>query len=68
MIEKSKLKIELNHWHYNCSDGCCSNYGTTTKINGEELDCQNEDAATIVEQILIHLGYEVEIDETHDNG
>lgn len=61
-----KVRIELNEYNYNCSDGCCSHYGTITKVNGKELDCHNQDAGTIVSQILTELGYEVELIETYN--
>ena len=65
-MSKEKIKIELDEWMYECGDGCCTNYGTTTKVNGVEMELQNQDTATIVEQILQHLGYEVEIIETYN--
>ena len=61
-----KVTIELDDYYYDCADGCCTNYGTTTKINGEELLSQSQDASTIVRQILEHLGYEVEMIETYN--
>jgi len=36
-MEKKKIKIELDEWMRNCGDGCCIEYGTTTKVNGEEM-------------------------------
>jgi len=64
---KIQLNISLNHYSYECGDGCCSNYGTITTVNGVELDCHNEDAATILEQVLEHLGYDVNVKQ-YDNG
>lgn len=61
-----KVTIELDRYSHNCADGCCTNYGTTTTVNGEELDCHNQDAGTIVKQILEHLGYEVELKELYN--
>jgi len=58
---KEKLKIEIDHWDHNCSDGCCYTYGTNININGVDLEIQNQDIETQIEQILKHLGYEVEI-------
>jgi len=58
---KEKLKIELIDYDYDCADGCCTYYGTMTKVNGVELECHNQDTATIVKQILEYLGYEVEV-------
>lgn len=59
-----KLKIELIDRTHTCGDGCCTTYGTTTKVNGVEMPLINQDAATILRQVLEHLGYEVEV--THD--
>lgn len=61
-----KVKIELNEYMYNCADGCCTEYGTTTKVNGEEMPLNNQDVGTILEMVLNHLGYEVEIVETYN--
>lgn len=63
----SKVKIELNEYSYNCADGCCTNYGTITKVNGVELEGSNQDAGTIVTKILEHLGFEVELTEKDDH-
>jgi hypothetical protein len=60
-----KVKIELNEYNYTCGDGCCTNYGTVTKVNGEELPFHNQDVATILRGVLEKLGYEVEIEETY---
>ena len=60
-----KVKIELEEYCYNCADGCCTVYGRVTKVNGKELDLHNQDSKTMIQQILIELGYEVEITETY---
>lgn len=59
-----KVKINFKEYMYQCGDGCCTEYGTITTVNGEELEFRNEDTSTIVKGILEKLGYEVEI--THD--
>jgi hypothetical protein len=61
-----KLNIDLNEYSYKCGDGCCDNYGTITTINGVELECENQDAGTIVKQILEHLGYDVTVTLSYD--
>jgi hypothetical protein len=63
---KNKVEISLNEYCYNCGDGCCTNYGTITIVNGVELECHNQDTETIAKQILQHLGYEVEIKTMHN--
>ena len=60
------LKINLKEYGYHCGDGCCYNYGTITKVNDVELPCHNQDAATILSQVLVHLGYKVEIEIDED--
>jgi len=65
-MEKIKVKVELNEYYYHCTDGCCTDYGTETKVNGKELNLHNQDTATILQQVLEELGYEVEIIETYN--
>ncbi len=60
-MEKQKLEINLNEYGYSCGDGCCYNYGTITTVNGVELPCHNQDAPTILKQVLEHLDYEVKL-------
>lgn len=62
-----KVKIELNEYYYDCADGCCTNYGTITKVNGVEMPSHNEDVGTILKHVLEHLGYDAEIIETYNN-
>lgn len=61
-----KVKIKLEDWVYTCGDGCCTTYGTTTTVNGVELDNINEDRGTIIQKILEHLGFEVDLEETYE--
>ncbi len=63
----NSLKIKLHEYSYYCGDGCCYNYGTITTINDIELPCHNQDNATILQQVLEHLGYIVEIENTYDD-
>ncbi len=65
-VNGAVLKIELNEYDYTCGDGCCRNFGTITIVNGIELPCHNQDAGTILRQVLEHLGYKVEIDYGYD--
>lgn len=64
MAPKEKLNIDIQEYYYNCGDGCCTNYGTIIKVNGVELASHNQDAYTILKNVLEFLGYEVEINET----
>lgn len=58
-----KIKIELDEYDYDCSDGCCTNYGTVVTVNGEELTYHNKDVSSIIRNILSHMGYDVEVVE-----
>ena len=58
--------IELTEYYTNCGDGCCTYYGTVTKVNGKELECHNQDVGTIVKGILEELGYNAEVIETYN--
>ena len=66
LVSGSVLKINLTEYGYSCGDGCCYNYGTITTVNGVELPCHNQDAGTILSQVLEHLGYKVEIEYGDD--
>jgi len=52
-----KIIIELEDYDYTCGDGCCYEYGTIVRVNGEELPFRNDDRETILKQVLEHLGY-----------
>jgi hypothetical protein len=63
-----ELEIELHDYSYSCADGCCDYWGTTVKVNGEELEETSTDLPSMLENILTHLGYKVNIIQTaqHD--
>jgi hypothetical protein len=61
---KQKLVIELNEYDYTGSSNDI--YGMVVKVNGVEMPYHNLDVSTILEEVLEHLGYEVEIIETLD--
>lgn len=65
-VSGSVLNINLHEYGYSCGDGCCYNYGTITTLNKTELPCHNQDAGTILRQVLEHLGYCVEITYSDD--
>ncbi len=62
LVSGCVLKINLTEYGYYCGDRCCYNYGKITTVNGVELPCHNQDAGTILSQVLEHLGYKVEIE------
>ena len=63
---KEKLTIRLTEFMSTCSEGCCTDFGNITEINGEILPNHNTDTSTILKQILKHLGYDVEIINEYD--
>ena len=65
-MKKEKLIIDLEEYDYTSTPN--GNYGMVVKVNGIEMHYHNLDTDTILEQILTHLGYEVEINHTFDNG
>lgn len=64
--EKKSLKIELEEYNTTCGDGCCTNYGTITKVNGVRMPFENSDVVTILSGVLEHLNYKVDIEQTYD--
>jgi len=56
-----KVVIYIEDYFYDCADGCCTNYGTIVKVDGIEMPFHNSDTKTILEEVLRHLGFEVEI-------
>lgn len=59
MKKTDKILIELEHWDYKCGDGCCYDYGTSLKLNGETLNHPDE---TEEERFSnAHLGDEVSL-------
>lgn len=61
---KEKLIIYLEEYDYTGSSNDI--YGMVVKVNGVRMPYQNLDVDTILEQVLTHLGYEVEINRTLD--
>lgn len=62
------IKITLTDWTHECGDSCCTTYGTNVNINGVDLECQNSDVQTILEEVLKHLGYSIEITTEYENN
>lgn len=59
---KEKLNIKLTDYWYRCADGCCDDYGLIVEVNGKELEGNSQDISTVLEEVLKHLGYEVDIE------
>ena len=66
VVKVDPLKITLTEYGYYCGDGCCYNSGTITTVNGVQLPLHNQDAGTILTQVLEHLGYRVKIEYIED--
>ena len=64
MATKEKLLIGLNEYNYTGSSNDI--YGMVVTVNGVVMPYENMDVDTILEQILTHLGYDVEIDRTYE--
>ena len=62
---KKKVKITLEEWDYICADGCCSEYGMITTVNGIEVASHDTDTAVILEKVLKHLGIDVEVENIY---
>ena len=65
MATKEKLIIELNEYNYTGSSNDI--YGMVVIVNGVVMPYENMDVDTILEQVLTHLGYDVEINRTYKN-
>lgn len=67
-MDKPKINIKLIDKTWSCWDGCCTNFDTVVIVNGVELDSESQDTSSIVEAILEHLGYDVEIEEKYEHN
>jgi ABC-type proline/glycine betaine transport system substrate-binding protein len=61
-----ELDINFHEYSYSCGEGCCTDYGTITTINGVVLEDNTSEYTVIIKQILEHLGYKVNITTTED--
>lgn len=72
-MEKSRIEIRLTFesWNFNCSDGCCSLYGTSLYLNDKKLPHPDEDGSedyvgddieVALRAVLKELGYDVKIE------
>ncbi len=61
-----KHTIELRSWSSECGDGCCSDYGQTLTVNGQEIDDRFVYCEDFIEHFLKALGitdYEILCEE-----
>ena len=62
--------IGLQHWNYECGDGCCSEWGTNVFVNGVQVTSAGDQDHLLLSSILNALGYDatiVGIDEANSN-
>ena len=60
MTEKKKIIITRQSYDYTCGDGCCSEYGHTWYVDGEEVHSSPCEHNALI-AILGHLGFEATI-------
>ena len=64
MAKKEKLIIGLDEYDYTGSSNDI--YGMVVTVNGVTMPYENMDVDTILEEVLTHLGYDVEINRTYE--
>ena len=62
-----KIKLSKRPYDYTCGDGCCSEYGETWFVNGEEVASGPCDDNRL-QKLLAHLGYEADIVNENEEG
>lgn len=61
-------EIIFKPYHYTCSDGCCDDYGTKVFVNGFDINCNGDDAVSVLAGIMEFLEVDnVEIDYDYDD-
>ena len=59
-MEKKKVTITRKSYDYECGDGCCSEYGQTWYVDGEEVHSSPCEHSALI-AILDHLGFDATI-------
>jgi hypothetical protein len=60
MTDKKKIIITRKSYDYTCGDGCCSEYGWTWYVDGENVHSSPCEHNALV-AILDHLGFDATI-------
>jgi len=60
MTEKKKIIITRKSYDYECGDGCCSEYGWTWYVDGEEVHSSSCEHNALID-ILDRLGFDATI-------
>lgn len=56
--DSGEREISFKNYHYTRSDGCCDEYGTNVFINGFDLNCNGEDAGSVIINLMEFLNIE----------
>lgn len=68
---KKQLTVTFESWDYDCSDGCCTWFGTSLYLNNKKLphpdkdgsgDYVGDDIEISLRAVLKELGYNVKIE------
>jgi hypothetical protein len=62
-----KVKISKRPYSYECGDGCCTEWGETWYVDGEEIasgPCEDN----LLQRILERLGFDAEIVNENEDG
>jgi hypothetical protein len=62
-----KVKISKRPYQYECGDGCCTEWGETWYVDGEEIasgPCEDN----LLQRILERLGFDAEIVNENEDG
>ena len=64
LVSKPKVKVEITEYDILGSEAWCR--GVAVRVNGQDLGKDLSNPITMVEAILKHLGYDVEINNEYD--
>ena len=66
-VAKKPIKLSKRPYYYECGDGCCTEWGETWYVNGEEV-CSGPCEDNRLQQLLDHLGYDARIVNENEDG
>jgi len=65
-VAKTPIKLSKRPYYYECGDGCCTEWGETWFVNGEEV-CSGPCDDNRLQQLLAHLGFDARIVNENEN-
>lgn len=66
--KNGERELIITPYHYECSDGCCDEYGSTIYVNGFDLNCDIEDFGSVIEGLMEFLRVEnVSVNYEYEN-